>query len=62
MRDEGKTLQETIQKLNEIKHFIQHFILVNDLNFLARGGRIPKSSAAIGTMLQVKPVIEFGKD
>ncbi|NCB48802.1 MAG: DegV family protein [Clostridia bacterium] len=62
MRDEGKTLQETVNKLNEIKHFIQHFILANDLNFLARGGRIPKASAMIGSMLQVKPVIEFGKD
>lgn len=62
MRDEGKTLQETVEKLNEIKHFMQHFILANDLKFLARGGRISKSSATIGSLLQVKPVIEFGKD
>lgn len=62
MRDEGKTIQETVEKLNEIKHFVQHFILANDLNFLARGGRISRSSATIGSLLQVKPVIEFGKD
>lgn len=62
MRDEGKTLEQTVEKLNEIKHHIQHFILANDLNFLARGGRIPKSSAKIGSLLHVKPVIEFGKD
>ncbi len=62
MRDEGRTLEETALKINEIKHFVQHFILVSDLNFLARGGRIPKTSAAIGTMLQIKPIIEFGRD
>jgi DegV family protein with EDD domain len=62
MRDEGKTLEETVEKLNKIKHFIQHFILANDLKFLARGGRIPKSIATIGSVLQVKPVIEFGRD
>lgn len=62
MRDEGKTREETIKKINELKGHVQHFILANDLKFLARGGRISKASAGIGTMLQVKPIIEFGKD
>lgn len=62
MRDEGKTKEETLQKINEIKGHIQHFILVNDLKFLARGGRISKTSANIGSFLQIKPIIEFGKD
>ena len=62
MRDEGKTLEETVTKLEEIKHLTQHFILANDLKFLARGGRISQLSASVGTLLQVKPIIEFDKD
>ena len=62
MRDEGKTLEETVEKINEIKHLIQHFIIANDLKFLARGGRISKSSANIGSFLQVKPIICFNKE
>ncbi len=62
MRDNGKTLEETVDTLNKIKHNLQHFILVNDLKFLARGGRISQASANIGSFLQVKPIIEFNKE
>ena len=62
MRDDGKTKEEALNKINEIKGHIQHFVLVNDLKFLARGGRISKASANIGSFLQVKPIIEFGRD
>ena len=62
MRDEGMELQNAVAEINSFKHHTQHFILVNDLKFLARGGRIGKASASIGSMLQIKPIIEFGKD
>lgn len=62
LRDEGYTKEEAREVLDEIKHKIQHFVLVNDLKFLARGGRISKTSASIGSMLQIKPIIEFGRD
>lgn len=61
MRDEGKTKEEALEILNKIKHYTQHFILANDLKFLARGGRISKTSASIGSLLQVKPIICFNK-
>lgn len=62
MRDEGKTLEETVDALNKMKHNIQHFIIANDLKFLARGGRISKAAASIGSLLQVKPIISFNKE
>ncbi len=62
MRDEGKSKQEALKVLDKIKHYTQHFVLVNDLKFLARGGRISKMSAGVGSLLQVKPIIEFGRD
>lgn len=62
MRDDGKSKEETIEVLNKIKHNTQHFILANDLKFLARGGRISKTSASIGSLLQIKPIISFNKE
>ena len=62
MRDSGMELEQAVAEINSFKHHTQHFVLVNDLKFLARGGRISKTSASIGSMLQVKPIIEFGKD
>jgi len=61
LRDEGKTLEETLEKIEKIKKYTQHFILVNDLKFLARGGRISQASASLGSLFQVKPIIEFNK-
>lgn len=62
MRDENKSKEEVVEVLNKIKHYTQHFILANDLKFLARGGRISKTSANIGSLLQVKPIISFNKE
>lgn len=62
MRDEGKTAQETQEKLESLKMNLQHYILVGDLMYLKRGGRISGPKAMIGSLLKVKPVIEFTKE
>ena len=62
MRDQGKTLEEVYNHVQELKHRIQHFIMVDDLFHLKKGGRVSGAAAAIGTMLQIKVVITFDKD
>ena len=62
LRDEGKTLDEALEILNNLKGKIQHFIIVDDLMYLKRGGRISGPSAVIGTLMKVKPIIEFTKE
>lgn len=62
LRDEGKTLDEAYNYVQEIKHRIQHFIMVDDLFHLKKGGRVSGAAAAIGTMLQIKVVITFDKE
>ena len=62
MRDQGKTLDEVYNHVQELKHRIQHFIMVDDLFHLKKGGRVSGAAAAIGTMLQIKVVITFDKD
>lgn len=61
LRDQGKSIEENICELNKLKMNMQHFVVVNDLMYLKRGGRIGGASAAIGTLLKIKPIIEFTK-
>ena len=62
LRDEGKSRDEVYEIIDHEKKHIQHFILVDDLMYLKRGGRISGPSAAIGTLLSIKPIIEFTKE
>ena len=49
-REAGKILDE------EVPHMCQYFT-VDDLNFLKRSGRVSGASAAIGTVLNIKPIL-----
>lgn len=57
MRAEGKSMVETADWLEEnIRHFV-HIFTVDDLNHLYRGGRVSKTAAVIGTMVNIKPIL-----
>lgn len=57
LRKEGKTVDETCARLEEVKQYINHQVTVNDLFFLKRGGRISAATAVAGSVLQIKPII-----
>lgn len=61
-RNAGKTAQETYDYVNSLRLHIQHFVVANDLYYLKRGGRVSGVSAAVGTMLNIKPVLTFDCD
>jgi DegV family protein with EDD domain len=56
-RNEGQTAEQVSAYLEEAKMRLQHLIVANDLYYLKRGGRVSAVSAAVGTMLSVKPYI-----
>lgn len=58
-RNAGKTAQETYDYVNGLRLHIQHFIVADDLKYLRRGGRVSAASAAIGSMLNIKPILSF---
>ncbi len=57
MRDEGATIDEACAWLEENKLHLAHWFTVDDLMFLFRGGRVSRTSAWAGTMLNIKPVM-----
>lgn len=61
-RNAGKTAQETYDYCNSLRLHVQHFIVPDDLKYLKKGGRISAAAAAIGGVLNIKPIISFTKD
>lgn len=57
MRKAGKSMDELITWAEENKLKIAHYIMVEDLSHLHRGGRVSKTSAVIGSMLGIKPIL-----
>lgn len=58
---EGKSIDETAKWVEENKLHICHNVTVDDLNHLYRGGRVSKTAAVLGTMIQIKPIIHMDK-
>ena len=56
-RAQGMSAEDNYQWLLNNRQRVNHWFTVNDLNFLFRGGRVTKSSALLGSMLRIKPVL-----
>lgn len=57
MKQEGKSLEETAQWVNDHLLHMCHWFTVDDLMFLYRGGRVSKTAAFAGSLLKIKPVL-----
>ncbi|MBR0446435.1 MAG: DegV family protein [Oscillospiraceae bacterium] len=57
MRDAGMSLDELYRWCEEKKGHLCHWFTVDDLMYLKRGGRVSATTALVGTMLQIKPVM-----
>lgn len=53
----GMSLADQLTWLEENRLTYQHWVTVDDLNHLQRGGRISKTSAVLGGLMNIKPII-----
>ena len=61
-RDNGMTAQELARWAEEARYFVDAEFMVDDLEALRRGGRIPASVAVAGAALDVKPLLVIAED
>lgn len=61
-RDRGMTAPELAEWAAEARYFVQTLFMVDDLDALHRGGRIPAGVAVVGGKLDVKPLLTFDTD
>ncbi len=57
MKEEGKSLDEIVAWLEDHKQDFCVRFTVDDLGHLQRGGRISKTTAFIGSLINVKPIL-----
>lgn len=55
--EEGVSLQEAYDYALSVRDDVCHYFVVDDLDYLYRGGRVKKSTAIIGNVLRIKPVL-----
>ena len=53
----GASIEEARDFVEETKLHVAHWFTVDDLTYLKRGGRVSPTAAAVGTMLNIKPVL-----
>lgn len=57
LRDEGMPAAQIVEAIEELKGSAKVIAMVDTLEYLQRGGRIPKAAAKIGEAAKLKPVI-----
>lgn len=58
-RDKGMTAKDAYEYVLGLRQNIQHCIVPDNLFYLKKGGRVSAVSAAVGTVLNIKPMLAF---
>lgn len=63
MAKENRSKEEIVQTVQFLSKHMEHLFSVDDLDHLAKGGRVSKASAFVGGLLNIKPLlnVEDGK-
>ena len=61
LKEAGKTLEENVEILERRKYGCNVYFIIDHLDYLVRGGRLSPLSGAVGSMLQIKPILHFEK-
>lgn len=62
LRNEGKSFNETVKWVEDHLQNMIHVFTVDDLNHLFRGGRVSRTTAFVGTVLSIKPLLHVDEE
>ena len=61
-KNSSMSIEETAKKLESIKQNLCHYFTVDDLHHLHRGGRVSKTTAVLGSVLGIKPILHVDEE
>jgi DegV family protein with EDD domain len=61
LRDMGKTAREIYEELCHIRRSFRLMVCLETLEYLKRGGRISKTSAIVGGIIGIKPILTLNE-
>lgn len=59
MSEAGHTVDEILDVLSDMRKRTKAYFVVDNLNHLHRGGRLTGAQAIVGSLLQIKPVLQM---
>ena len=62
LKNEGKSLDEVASFIEEKKADVVSRFTVDDLHHLHRGGRVSKTTAIVGSLINVKPILHIDEE
>lgn len=62
LKEHGMSMEEIAKWVEANKLHICHNVTVDDLNHLHRGRRISKTTAVVGSMIKIKPIIHMSDE
>lgn len=62
LRDEGKNAAQIIEGIDRIRSRIILYACIDTLEYLYKGGRISHTSYKLGTLANIKPIINIDRD
>lgn len=62
LKEQGKTIEQTAQAIENWKMRMAQIFTVDDLNHLRRGGRLSNAAALVGTLLGIKPLLKGNEE
>ncbi len=62
LKNEGKSIEEVASWVEENKLSFCHIFTLDDLFFLKRGGRLSGTSAVLGSLMNIKPLMHVAND
>jgi DegV family protein with EDD domain len=57
MRDNGESIEKIVSVLENMSRNIKFYAIIKDLKYLKMGGRISSSTAIVGTLLGINPIV-----
>lgn len=62
MRNSGESFDRIVERISAERHTMCQYFTVDDLEYLKRGGRLSRTSMALGTVLKIKPTLMGDKE
>lgn len=59
MADNGASVEEILARADYLTHHMTAYFVVDDLKYLVKNGRLSRMSGALGTLFQVKPILQI---
>lgn len=62
LKAEGKDIDETVSVISDLCPHVNTLFTVDNLDYLYRGGRLSKTTAVVGSLVNIKPILKVNEE